>query len=118
MEAMINGIPVVASDRGSAVDALGRYRGLILPLPHRFSDFSSPADRGAMTPWVDAIIQLWDDPVFYDEHCRLALAETDRRPRMWMERHELPALRHRPAATSSWCWSLTSIGSRRTASAA
>jgi hypothetical protein len=79
VEAMVNGIPVVASDRGSAVDAMGRS-GLILPLPLRLSPTSRVLPSAAeMSRWVDAIIQLWDDPAFYEEHRRLAFSETDRR---------------------------------------
>ncbi len=81
LEAMVNGIPVVASDRGSAVDALGRA-GVVLPLPRRLSPSSRTLPAAAeMAPWIDAIVQLWDDPVLYDEHRRLALAEADRRTR-------------------------------------
>jgi hypothetical protein len=79
VEAMINGIPVVASDRGSVVDALGRS-GLILPLPLRLSPTSRVLPSAAeMSGWVEAIIQLWDDPAFYEEHRRLAFSECDRR---------------------------------------
>jgi glycosyltransferase involved in cell wall biosynthesis len=81
LEAMVNGIPVMASDRGSAVDALGRS-GMVLPLPRRLSPSSRTLPAAAeMAPWVDAIVQLWDDPVLYDEHRRLALAEAERRTR-------------------------------------
>ena len=78
VEAMINGIPVVTSDRGSAIDALGRS-GLVLPLPRRLSASSRILPSGAeMSSWVEAIIQLWDDPLFYEEHRRLAFAEAKR----------------------------------------
>ena len=79
VEAMVNGIPVVASDRGSAVEALGRA-GVVLSLPRRLSPTSRTLPTAAeLSGWVDAIIQLWDDPAFYEEHRRLALSETDRR---------------------------------------
>jgi glycosyltransferase involved in cell wall biosynthesis len=79
VEAMINGIPVVASDRGAVVDALGRS-GSILPLPARLTPGTRTLPTSAeMAPWLDAIVQLWDDPVHYAEQSRLALAEADRR---------------------------------------
>ncbi|MFI5457154.1 MAG: class I SAM-dependent methyltransferase [Isosphaerales bacterium] len=78
VEAIVNGIPVVASDRGAIVEALGRA-GLVLPLPHRLTPSSRSLPTAAeMAPWVDLILQLWDDPAFYDEHRRLALAEAER----------------------------------------
>ena len=78
VEAMINGIPVVTSDRGSAVDALGRA-GLVLSLPRRLSAVSRILPSAAeVSGWIEAIIQLWDDPAYYEEHRRLALAEADR----------------------------------------
>jgi hypothetical protein len=79
MEAMVNGIPAIASDRGAAVDALGRS-GIVLPLPRRLSPGARTLPTATeMARWVDAIIQLWDDSVFYEEQRRLALAETERR---------------------------------------
>ena len=79
LHALVNGIPVVASDRGSVVDALGRA-GVVLPLPRRLSQTSRTLPTGAeMAPWTQAITQLWDDPVYYDEHRRLALGEAERR---------------------------------------
>ena len=78
VEAMVNGIPVIASDRGSIVEASGRS-GRILPLPARLSPLSRSLPTSAeMAPWIDAVIPLWDDPVVYAEDCRLALAEADR----------------------------------------
>jgi glycosyltransferase involved in cell wall biosynthesis len=78
IEAMLNGIPVVASDRGALTETLGRA-GLLLPLPAHLT----PASRHLPTadevaPWVDAILRLWDDASFADEHRRRALAESRR----------------------------------------
>jgi hypothetical protein len=78
VEAMINGIPVIASDRPSVVEALGRS-GMIVPLPRRLSRDSRALPTSAeVAPWIDAIARLWDDPVFYSEQSRLALAEAER----------------------------------------
>jgi hypothetical protein len=75
---MVNGIPFVASDRGAIVEAAGRA-GRILPLPARLSPASRSLPTAAeMAPWIDAILQLWDDPVYYAEASRLACAEADR----------------------------------------
>ncbi len=78
IEAMINGIPVIASDRGGIPETLGDA-GIILPLPERLT----PATRSLptveeVTPWIEAILHLWDDEAAYREHSRRALAEARR----------------------------------------
>lgn len=60
-QAVLNGIPVLASDRGSLPETVGDA-GLVLPLPDRLT----PATRWLPTPaevapWVEAILHLWDD---------------------------------------------------------
>jgi len=77
-EAMLNGIPVVASDRGALPEVLGEA-GVVLGLPGRLT----PATRllptaGEVAPWVEAILRLWDDAGHYEEHRRRALAEARR----------------------------------------
>ena len=78
IEAMLNGIPVIGSNRGGIVETLG-HCGIVLPLPDRLT----PATRFMPTPeevapWVESITRLWDDQALYDEHQRLALAESRR----------------------------------------
>lgn len=78
VEAMVNGVPVVGSDRGGTPETLGAA-GIVLPLPDRLT----PAARIVPTaeevaPWVEAVIRLWDDAEFYAEHQRRALAESRR----------------------------------------
>lgn len=77
-EAMTNGIPVVASDRGALPETVGDA-GTCLSLP----DHLTPASRHLPTaeevaPWVRAIIRLWDDPAFYEAQSRRASAESMR----------------------------------------
>ncbi|MGC8641926.1 MAG: glycosyltransferase family 4 protein, partial [Isosphaeraceae bacterium] len=78
VEAMLNGIPIIGSDRGGIPETLGKS-GVVLPLPDRLT----PATRFLPTPeeiapWVEAVIRLWDDQRYYDEHRRLAAAESHR----------------------------------------
>jgi glycosyltransferase involved in cell wall biosynthesis len=78
VEAMINGIPVIGSDRGGIPETLGKA-GITLPLPERLT----PATRMLPTaeevrPWVETIIRLWDDPELYAEHRRRASGEAAR----------------------------------------
>ena len=75
IEAMINGIPVIGSNRGGIPETLGGA-GICLPLP----DHLTPATKIVPTPeevepWVQAIIRLWDDRAFYEEQSRLARQE-------------------------------------------
>ncbi len=78
IEAMINGIPVLGSDRGALPETLGDG-GIVLPVPPRLNpgtrELPTPTE---VEPWVKAIIGLWDDPVWYAEQGRRALAETRR----------------------------------------
>lgn len=78
IEAMMNGIPVIASDRGGIPETLGDS-GIVLPLPDRLT----PATRSLPTadevaPWVEAIIRLWDDEAAYRDQCRRARSEARR----------------------------------------
>ena len=67
IEAMINGIPVIGSDRGGIPETLG-HAGLVLPLPARLTPVTRilPAAE-EIEPWIEWIIRLWDDQALYDE---------------------------------------------------
>jgi glycosyltransferase involved in cell wall biosynthesis len=78
VEAMINGIPVIASDRGGIPEALGAA-GVTLSLPDRLTPATEELPTAEeVDPWVEAVIRLWDDPVAFDQQRRLALAEAGR----------------------------------------
>jgi len=78
VEAMINGIPVVGSDRGGIPEALGTS-GIVLPLPDRITsrtaELPTPEE---VAPWVEAVARLWDDRESYDDHRRRAFNESRR----------------------------------------
>ncbi|MCL2349709.1 MAG: glycosyltransferase [Planctomycetaceae bacterium] len=64
-EAMINGIPVIGSNRGALPEVIGDA-GLTLEIPAHYT----PETRIAPTPeeiepWVDAVITLWDNAEQY-----------------------------------------------------
>jgi glycosyltransferase involved in cell wall biosynthesis len=72
VEAMSNGVPVIASDRGALPETLADT-GFLLPLP----DWMTPEtdvipEARAMAPWIEAIIRLWDDPALYLDECSKA----------------------------------------------
>jgi len=78
-EALANGIPVLASDRGGLPKTLGDA-GFLLTLPDRLVASPSaavPTAREA-APWIVTIERLWDDPEFEARHRALSLAEARR----------------------------------------
>jgi glycosyltransferase involved in cell wall biosynthesis len=78
VEAMINGIPVIASDRGGTPEALGDC-GFALPLPERMTPTTHILPTvEEVEPWVEAIVRLWDDPGLYEAQRVKARAEAQR----------------------------------------
>ncbi|MDR3622861.1 MAG: glycosyltransferase [Paludisphaera borealis] len=78
VEAMINGVPVVAGDRGGLPETLGAA-GVVLPLPERLTPFTRELPSAEeVAPWVDAIIRLWDDAGARDDLARRGRAEAGR----------------------------------------
>ncbi len=78
VEAMANGIPVLASDRGAFPETMGDA-GFVLTIPER-STPSGPAVPGPrdVAPWVAIVERLWDDPEFEVKHRALARAQVRR----------------------------------------
>ena len=78
IEAMINGVPVLGSNRGGVPETLGEA-GSILPIPAHVTPSSQSLPTPEETaPWVDAILELWDSPDLYEQHSRRALIEAHR----------------------------------------
>jgi len=78
IEAMANGIPVLASDRGALPETLGDA-GFVFTIPERITaaNCAVPTAR-EVAPWVAVIERLWDDPEFEARHRALAKAEARR----------------------------------------
>ncbi len=78
VEAMANGIPVLAGDRGALPETLGDA-GFVFAIPDRYTAANAaiPTAR-EVAPWVAAIERLWDDPPFEAKHRALALVEARR----------------------------------------
>jgi glycosyltransferase involved in cell wall biosynthesis len=78
IEAIANGIPVLASDRGAMPETLGDA-GFVFTIPERCTPSSGAVPTAhEVTPWVAAIERLWDDPAFEARHRALARAEAGR----------------------------------------
>jgi glycosyltransferase involved in cell wall biosynthesis len=78
IEAMANGIPVLASDRGALPETLGDA-GFVFTIPERCTPTSGVVPTAQeVAPWVAVIERLWDDSEFESEHRRRALAEAKR----------------------------------------
>jgi len=67
-EALANGLPVLASDRGALPETLGDA-GFLFAVPERCTPGSGAVPTAAeVAPWIAAIERLWDDPGFAAEH--------------------------------------------------
>jgi glycosyltransferase involved in cell wall biosynthesis len=77
IEATINGIPVIGSNRGGVPEALGES-GFTLPLPDRLTPVSRIVPGAEeVEPWIETIIRLWDDGALYAEQSVRARNEAE-----------------------------------------
>ena len=66
IEAMINGIPVICSNRGGMPETIGEG-GFLFDIPEEMTPFSQNlASVESVKPWIKMIIRLWDDDSFYE----------------------------------------------------
>jgi glycosyltransferase involved in cell wall biosynthesis len=67
VEALMNGIPVLASRRGGLGETLNGA-GFLFDIPAEYTPASTRVPTAAeVTPWVETIVRLWEDGTFYDE---------------------------------------------------
>jgi glycosyltransferase involved in cell wall biosynthesis len=77
-EALLNGIPVLASRRGALPETLGDA-GFVLDVPDRFTPQTALVPSAEdVAPWVDTLVRLWDDAAHYEEQRRRCLAAAER----------------------------------------
>jgi glycosyltransferase involved in cell wall biosynthesis len=88
-EALINGIPVLGSRRGGLPETL-EEAGFLFDVPERYTPQSRLVPTAEeVAPWVDTIIRLWDDDVFYAQERRRCLAAAEAwRPERLLPRFE------------------------------
>ncbi len=88
-EAMINGIPVLASRRGALSETLAQA-GLLFDIPARYTpdSLAVPSDK-EVQPWVQAIIRLFGDSDYYEsEHHKALEAAQAWQEQIIAQRHE------------------------------
>ncbi len=78
VEAGLNGIPVVCSNRGALPEVVEGW-GITLDVPPRYT----PSTRMIPTPdevapWSDAVATLWNDDVYAQENARVARERVER----------------------------------------
>ena len=79
IEAMVNGVPALVSDRGGLAEIVGAA-GTALPLPDDLTvDTRQPVAHAAVQCWLDLLLRLVDEPALYDEFSERARAEAIRR---------------------------------------
>lgn len=77
-EAIANGIPVLASDRGGLPEVVEGI-GQVLPVPPRYTGRTRAALTAAeIEPWVTAVERLWRDEPHYAEQVAACRAAADR----------------------------------------
>ena len=71
-EAMINGIPVLGSNRGGLPEPVGGT-GFLFDIPTRYTPESRDLPSAEeVEPWIETIVRLWDDTRFYEEFSQAA----------------------------------------------
>ena len=89
MEAMFNGIPVLAGNRGGLPEIVGDA-GFLFDIPVRYTpDTRDVPTPDEVEPWVETIIRLWDDEAFCAQ-CSMAARD---RGRLWHPDHLRPIFR-------------------------
>lgn len=74
-EALLNGIPVIASNTGGSAELVGEG-GVMLDLPEDVREKrGEPADRATVRTWLDEVKRVWYDQSYFQELCRKAEQE-------------------------------------------
>ncbi len=77
-EAMLNGIPVLASTRGALPDTLGKS-GFVFDIPGQYTPETRTVPAAVeVEPWVRTIIRLWDDAALFERASQSARQEAHR----------------------------------------
>jgi glycosyltransferase involved in cell wall biosynthesis len=88
-ESLINGIPVLASNRGGLPETL-EEAGFLFDIPAQYTPQTRLVPTAEeVAPWIDTILRLWDDEEFYQQERRRCLAAAEAwRPERLLARFE------------------------------
>jgi glycosyltransferase involved in cell wall biosynthesis len=88
-EALINGIPVLASRRGGLPETL-HEAGFLFDIPERYTPHTRLLPTAEeVAPCIDTIIRLWDEDAYYQQERRRCLAAAEAwRPERLLPRFE------------------------------
>jgi glycosyltransferase involved in cell wall biosynthesis len=89
VESLINGIPVLASNRGGLPETL-QEAGHLFDIPENYTPQTRLVPSAEeVAPWIEMILRLWDDEEFYHEERRRCLAAAEAwRPERLLPRFE------------------------------
>jgi len=77
-EAMLNGIPVLGSNRGALPETIGDG-GHLFDIPACYTPETRTVPTAAeVEPWVEGIIRLWDDAAYYQHWSHIAREHAER----------------------------------------
>src|SRR5262249_24324227 len=69
VEALFNGIPVLASRRGALPEVLSGA-GFLFDIPEAYTkDMLRTPTAAEVAPWIETIERLWDDEQYYQTEC-------------------------------------------------
>jgi glycosyltransferase involved in cell wall biosynthesis len=73
VEALLNGIPPIVSDRGALPEVINGA-GFVVHIPKEITcETNQPVPVEVVEPWIDVITELWDDPAHYRWQSQQAL---------------------------------------------
>ena len=89
VESLLNGIPVLASNRGGLPETL-HEAGFLFDIPERYTPHTRLVPTAEeVAPWIDAILRLWDEEAFYQQERNRCLAAAEAwRPERLLPRFE------------------------------
>jgi glycosyltransferase involved in cell wall biosynthesis len=88
-EALLNGIPVLASNRGGLPETL-HEAGFLFEIPEQYTPQTRLVPTAAeVAPWIETILRLWDEEALYEQERRRCLAAAEAwRPERLLPRFE------------------------------
>jgi glycosyltransferase involved in cell wall biosynthesis len=88
VESLINGIPVLCSNRGGLPETL-QEAGFLFDIPEQYTPQTRLVPTAEeVAPWIETILRLWDDEAFYQQERRRCQAAEAWRPERLLPQFE------------------------------